>query len=97
MTLQEYIDEVNRRARPGDRGFTVTESVYITGGSYQTPVFVRDFDSLADYIRRIAGQDLDDMLRKRLKGLWDGDTASLSFRLGPTHYKVATMEIPIFA
>ena len=96
MTLDEYIKELTTRTNGNGKGFRLTENVYATGGTYETSLFAKDCESLLDFLKRESRQDIDEMLARRLKGFWDGDVASMSFRLGVTHYRITPINLPVF-
>lgn len=92
MTLDSYLEELQRKFKSGAQGIQVTEMCQAAGSSRESAVFFSDIDAIASYLQRQSGVAMSPSDISRLGLLWEGTPVTVDS--GPIRFKLNPLPVP---
>lgn len=92
MTLNSYLEELQRKFKSGAQGIQVTEMCQAAGSSREIAVFFSDIDAIASYLQRQSGVAMSPSDISRLGLLWEGTPVTVDS--GPIRFRLKPLSVP---
>ena len=92
MTLNSYLEELQRKFKSWAQGIQVTEMCQAAGSSRESAVFFSDIDAIASYLQRQSGVSLSPSDMSRLGLLWKGTPVTVDS--GPIRFTLKPLSVP---